>query len=74
MTHDLDIAELERRLFPRPVDAWLPDEWAAFFVQAQSLVDEYGKDHILAMVDDLVLAGAAATPAAADAIRHSIRP
>jgi hypothetical protein len=73
MTHDLDMIELERRLFPKPVDTWTPDDWAAFFVTAQELVDEYGKEHVLAIVNELVLAGAGATAVMADAIRHSVR-
>ncbi|MET0701138.1 MAG: hypothetical protein ABWY93_15890 [Mycobacterium sp.] len=72
MSGGLDIAEFERRLFPRPVDVWSPDDWAAFFAVAQKLVDEYGKDEVLAAVSDLVLAGVAA-PSAVDAIRHSVQ-
>ena len=27
MTDDLDITELERQLFPKPVGTWTPDDW-----------------------------------------------
>ena len=50
----LDLSELERRLFPKPADTWTPDDWFAFFACAQQLADKYGKDQILAMVDEFV--------------------
>ena len=28
MSDVFDITELERRLFPKPVDTWTPDDWA----------------------------------------------
>jgi len=52
----LDLSELERRLFPKPAHTWTPDDWFAFFACAQQLADKYGKDQILAMVDELLLA------------------
>jgi hypothetical protein len=70
---DLDLPELERRLFPKPVSIWTPSDWYAFFATAQQLADVYGKDRILAMVEELVFIGAEATTLTADAIRHSIR-
>jgi hypothetical protein len=73
MTDDLDITEPERQLFPKPVGTWTPDDWATFFVTAQKLVDNYGKEHVLALVNELVLADAGATTVMADAIRHSVR-
>jgi hypothetical protein len=48
--------KLERQLFPKPVGTWTPDDWATFFVTAQKLVDNYGKEHVLALVNELVLA------------------
>ena len=73
MADDIDLLELERRLFPKPVGTWTPDDWAMFFATAQQLVDEYGKEHILAMVNELVFVEAGPTTVMADAIRHSIR-
>ncbi|HXO54347.1 MAG TPA: hypothetical protein VN888_25750 [Mycobacterium sp.] len=40
---------------------------------AQKLVDNYGKEHVLALVNELVLADAGATTVMADPIRHSVR-
>ena len=70
---DLDLAEFERRLFPTPVGTWTPDDWYALFATAQQLADEYGKEYVLAMVNELVAVGAGPTTVMADAIRHSIR-
>jgi hypothetical protein len=70
----LDLSELERRLFPKPADTWTPDDWFAFFASAQQLADKYGKDQIVAMVDELLLIGAGPTKEMADAVRHSVRP
>jgi hypothetical protein len=70
----LDLFELERRLFPKPADTWTPDDWFAFFAAAQQLADKYGKDQIVAMVEELLLIGAGPTKEIADAIRHSVRP
>ena len=64
-----DLSEVERRLFPQPVGTWTPDDWAAFFAIAQRLADQYGKEHIVALVDELVLVGAGPTREMADAIR-----
>ena len=70
MVDDLaDLSEVERRLFPQPVGTWTPDDWAAFFAIAQRLADQYGKEHIVALVDELVLVGAGPTREMADAIR-----
>jgi hypothetical protein len=69
-----DLSQLERCLFPKPADTWTPDDWAAFFATAQQLADQYGKEHTVAMVDELVLLDAGPTREMADAIRHSIRP
>ena len=70
MVDDLaDLSEVERRLFPQPVDTWTPDDWATFFATAQRLADQYGKEHIMALVDELVLVGAGPTREMADAIR-----
>ncbi|MDT5320317.1 MAG: hypothetical protein QOD88_2839 [Mycobacterium sp.] len=69
-----DPSELERRLFPKPVDRWRPGDWVAFFATAQQLADQYGKEHVLAMVEELVRVDAGPTREMADAIRHSIRP
>ena len=54
-------AELERRLFAKPVGTWTADDWAAFFATAQRLVDEYGKERVLVMVNELVLVDAGPT-------------
>jgi hypothetical protein len=70
----LDIAELEQRLFPKPVGTWGPEDWLVFFATAQQLADRYGKDQIVAMVDELLLIGAGPTKEMADAIRFSVRP
>jgi hypothetical protein len=69
-----DLSEVERRLFPKRSDTWTPDDWFTFFATAQRLADQYGKEHIVAMVDELLLVGTGPTKEMADAIRHSIRP
>ncbi|PXW99152.1 hypothetical protein [Mycolicibacterium moriokaense] len=70
---NLDLAEFERRLFPSPVGTWTPDDWHALFATAQQLADKYGKEYVLAMVNELVPVGAGPTTVMADAIRHSTR-
>jgi hypothetical protein len=56
-----DLSEVERRLFPKPADTWTPNDWFTFFATAQRLADQYGKERIVALVDELVLVGAGPT-------------
>jgi hypothetical protein len=51
-----------------------PTTGQRFFATAKQLADQYGEEHIVSMVDELVLLDAGPTSETADAIRHSIRP
>ena len=73
MADDMDVAQLEQRLLPKPMDTWTPQDWWAFFLTAQHLVDEYGKEPVLAAFDELALIHGAAVKVIGGAIRHSIR-
>lgn len=73
MPYDLDLAEIEQRLFSKPVDTWTPDEWWKFLATAQRLVDDYGKESVLAAVNELALLDVGYARTIADVIRHSTR-
>jgi len=64
---------LNGNCFPSRSAPGHPTTGATFFVTAQKLVDNYGKEHVLALVNELVLADAGATTVMADPIRHSVR-
>lgn len=36
MADELNLAELEQRLFAKPVDEWTPNDWLSFFGAAHT--------------------------------------
>ena len=73
MADDVDLVELEARLLPKPLAEWTPDDWPGFVGTAQSLADKYGKELILATLEELALIHGSEARVLGDVIRHSVR-